>query len=143
MTGATRLLAPVLYPAAVVPAALAMLFSAAWVDYNRNPELLRAIPPLLVGMAILGFCSWLLLRMERLRLPSGRDHLRRCLLLHATALPIGVMLVATYETHGRGIGYGYGVVLVFVASLAIVADALILLLLARLRSRGDCGRAVA
>jgi len=116
-----------------------MLFSAAWVDYNRNPEILRAMPPLLVGMAVLGSCSWLLLRMEKIRLPSWRDHLRRCALLYVIALLVGVTLVATYETQGRGIGYGYGVVLVFVSLLAIVADALILLL-ARLRPDERSGR---
>jgi hypothetical protein len=106
---------------------------------HYNGDAVGAAATLVIGGVVFGLLALLLVRLERLRRPAIRDHLRHCTALYVILGILVILLLATYEdqaAHGVSLGYAVAVVAFSTVGYAIAVDALVLW-----RQRQRCVRA--
>lgn len=141
-----RVLAPFLYAAGFVVVMMGVMAALSSAErtvgfYGRdggspnfttlryNGDVIAAAATLVIGGAVFGLLALVLVRLERLRRPDLRDHLRHCTALYVILGTLVILLPATYEgqaAYGVSLGYAVAVVAFFTVGYAIAVDALIL-----------------
>lgn len=103
--------------------------SSNFTTLHYNGDVIGAATTLIVGGVVFGLLAVALLRLERLRRPTVRDHLRRCTALYVIGGTLMILLFATYEeqaAYGVSLGYAVAVGGLFTVGYAIAIDALVL-----------------
>ena len=146
LRSAVRAVAPFLYTAGLVVVMIGVMAALSFVErtvgfYDRdggspnfttlryNGDVIAAAATLVIGGVVFGLLALVLVRLERLRRPDIRDHLRHCTALYVILGTLVILLPATYEgqaAHGVSLGYAVAVVAFFTVGYAIAVDALIL-----------------
>jgi magnesium-transporting ATPase (P-type) len=143
-----RGVAPFLYVTGVALVLIGIISAATFVEFNvgfwndkpglqpadlttirYNGDVVGAAATLVIGGLVFGLLALVLVRLERLRRPAIRDHLRHCAALYVILGTLLILLLATYENqaaHGVSLGYAVAVVAFFTVGYAIAVDALVL-----------------
>jgi Trk-type K+ transport system membrane component len=136
-----RTAAPILYAAGFVPVIVGAIVVVSVIEntigfdnfttFRYYGDVAAAASVILIGALVFALLDGGLVWLERLRMPTARDHLRHCVALYTILVIIVVALIATYENsaaHGISLGYGLVVTALFVVGYAISIDATILAL---------------
>ena len=141
-----RAVAPFLYAAGLVVVMIGVMAALSFAErtvgfYGRdggspnfttlhlNGDVIGAAATLVIGGVVFGLLALMLVRLEGLRGPTIRDHLRHCTALYAILGTLMILLLATYEdqaSYGVSLGYAVAVGGLLTVCYAIVIDALIL-----------------
>ncbi len=125
-------LLPALYAATTVPVLIASVLAsfvgggAVWAFFCRficGSSGLLAL--LLIGAPVFGLLSIGLARVERLRAPTLRDHLRYCVVLYAGLVVLGPVLATGYGLPRWSLGWGLGVGLFLAGAYAVSVNAVV------------------
>ncbi len=135
-------LLPSLYAATTMPVLLASVSAsfvgggAMWAFFCRficGSSGLLAL--LLIGTPVFGLLSLGIARVERLRVPTLRDHLRHCVVLYAGLVVLGPVLATGYGLPRWSLGWGLGVGLFLAGAYAASVDAVVLYAMRRRTAR--------
>ena len=131
---AAKIFSPVAYVTLLLGVVLAVLLTARIVDFmwgDTVPASLYVGAELLVVGTVLCAGGRELLRLGGLQRPGIMDHLRRCALLYASFVPLGVLLLAFVNLNDTGGGGAIATMLCFAAGYAILVDAVLLFVVRR------------
>ncbi len=143
-----RVVAPFLYITGVAPVLIGVISVATFVEFNvgfwndkpglqladlttirYDGDVIGAAATLVIGGVVFGLLALMLVRLERLRRPAIRDHLRHCTASYVILGTLMFLLLATYEDQADyGVSAGYAVAFggPLTVGYAIGIDALVL-----------------
>lgn len=134
-----KLATPLVYAAALLPTAFLVLQMTLSIYLSWLPGILFYLMPILLLSVMLGLLSWGLLWLEGLQQPSISDHFRRCILLYASSVFLGFLLLHAVYNGNTDVGSAVVIVALFCTVYAIFVDAAVLLLNRQRLNRAEHG----